>query len=86
MHIQSLRKKCPNTEFFLVRIQSEWRKYGPEKNSVFGHFSCSELIVFYPCAVDILMIRQSYINSDRVILIPTYRESLLDEELNDLDQ
>ena len=48
----ALREKCPNTEFFLVRIfphsdwirvslgiQSKCEKYGPEKNSVFGHFS-----------------------------------------------
>ena len=51
----SLRKKCPNTEFFLVRIfshsgwiririeylriQSECGKIRTRKNSVFGHFS-----------------------------------------------
>ena len=27
----SLRERCPNTEFFLVCIQSEYRKYGPGK-------------------------------------------------------
>ena len=31
-------EKCPNTEFFLVRIQSEYRKIWTKKNSVFGHF------------------------------------------------
>ena len=85
MHIQPL-KSVQIRSFFWSVFSPNGGKYGPEKNSVFGHFSCSELIVFYPCAVDILMIRQSYINSDRVISIPTYRESLLDEELNDLDQ
>ena len=29
---------CPNTEFFLVRIQSECEKIRTRKNSVFGHF------------------------------------------------
>ena len=32
-----LREKCPNTEFFLLRIQENT----DQKNSVFGHFSCS---------------------------------------------
>ena len=32
---------CPNTEFFLVRIQSECEKIRTRKNSVFGHFPCS---------------------------------------------
>ena len=30
MEIWSLREKCPNTEFFLVRIQSEQGEHGPE--------------------------------------------------------
>ena len=34
----TLREKCPNTEFFLVRIQSEYRKIKTRKNSVFVHF------------------------------------------------
>ena len=34
----SLRKKCPNTEFFLVRIQSVYKKIRTKKISVFGHF------------------------------------------------
>ena len=34
----SLREKCPNTEYFLVRIQSQYRKIRTRKNSVFGHF------------------------------------------------
>ena len=48
------REKCPNTEFFLVRIfphlnwirrdtfQSECGEMRTRKNSVSGHFSCSE--------------------------------------------
>ena len=60
--MKSLRERCPNTEFFLVRIfshldlirrdipylriQSEWRKIRARKNSVFGHFSRNEYIVF----------------------------------------
>ena len=34
---------CPNTEFFLVRIQSESGKIRTRKNSAFGHFSDSVL-------------------------------------------
>ena len=37
----TLREKCANTEFFLVRIQSEYRKLRTRKNSIFGHFSRS---------------------------------------------
>ena len=43
----SLREKCPNTEFFqvlfsLIRVFNlNAGKYGPEKNSVFEHFSRS---------------------------------------------
>ena len=33
--------KCPNTELFLVRIQSEHGKIRTRNNSVFGHFSRS---------------------------------------------
>ena len=36
--IKALRENCPNTEFF----QSEYRKIRTRKNSVLGHFSCSE--------------------------------------------
>ena len=35
----ALREKCPHTEFFLVRVQSEYGKIQTRKNSVFGHFS-----------------------------------------------
>ena len=38
----TLREKCLNTEFFLVRIQSEYRKIRTRKSPVFGHFSRSE--------------------------------------------
>ena len=43
-HLNSLREKCPDSEFFLVRIQFEYSvgKYRPEKNSVFGQFSRSD--------------------------------------------
>ena len=37
----TLREKCPNTEFFLGRIQSECGKMQTRKNSVFGHSSRS---------------------------------------------
>ena len=37
--LEVLREKCPNTEFFLVRIQSERGKIRTRINSVFGHFS-----------------------------------------------
>ena len=36
-----LREKCPDTEYFLVRIQSESRKIQTRKYSAFGHFSRS---------------------------------------------
>ena len=35
----TLNEKCPNTEFFLVRIQTEYGKIRTRKNSVFGNFS-----------------------------------------------
>ena len=34
----TLREKCPNTEFFLVRIQSKCGKIFTRKNVIFGHF------------------------------------------------
>ena len=37
----ALCEMCPNTEFFLVRIQSVCGKIRTRKNSVFGHVSCS---------------------------------------------
>ena len=37
----TLREKCPNTELFLVRIQSECEKTRTRNNSIFGHFSRS---------------------------------------------
>ena len=39
MNQVSLRKKCPNTELFLGRIQSEYRKIRTRNNSVSGRFS-----------------------------------------------
>ena len=41
MSLVLLRERCPNTDFFLVRIQSEHRKIQTRKNSVFGLFSRS---------------------------------------------
>ena len=35
----TLCEKCPNTVFFLVRIQSKYGKIQTRKNSIFGHFS-----------------------------------------------
>ena len=42
---QSLRKMCPNTELFLVRIflYSDWIR--TRNNSVFGHYSRSEYLL-----------------------------------------
>ena len=40
-----MREKCLNTELFLVRIKSEYRKIQTRKNSVFGHFSRSVLAI-----------------------------------------
>ena len=37
----ALHEKCPNTELFLVRIQSKCGKIRTRKNSVSGHFSRS---------------------------------------------
>ena len=37
----TLREMCPDTEFFLVRIQSKYGKIHTRKNPVFGHFSRS---------------------------------------------
>ena len=41
-----LLEKCSNTELFLVRIQSEYRKIWTRNNSVFGHFSRSDLLQY----------------------------------------
>ena len=44
--ITTLREKCPNTEFFLVRIfQSECGKIRTRKNFVFAHFSNSAIVI-----------------------------------------
>ena len=43
--IQTPSKKCLNTKFFLVRIQSEYGKIQTRKNSVFEHFARSEILV-----------------------------------------
>ena len=50
---ETLREKCPNTEFFLIRIslyRTEYKKIRTRKNAVFGQFSCSkniEILVFH---------------------------------------
>ena len=45
---QTLREKRPNAEFFLVRtflkIFSQNKKIRTRKNSVFGHFSRSQIL------------------------------------------
>ena len=43
----TLREKCPNTELFQVRIQSECGKIRTRNNSVFGHFSRSDMFEKY---------------------------------------
>ena len=57
--LQSLREKCPNTEFFPVfgintkiyfvnhRIQSEYRKYGPEKTPYLDTFRAVNPILYF---------------------------------------
>ena len=61
----TLREKCPDTEFFLVRIflysdwirgftQFEYRKVRTRKNSVFGHFSRSTRISICTVVAEIL--------------------------------
>ena len=48
--LTSLREKCPNTEFFLVRIfpYSDWiREKTDQKNSVFGHFLHNAYLKIY---------------------------------------
>ena len=48
--LTSLREKCPNTEFFLVRIfpYSDWiRENTDQKNSVFGHFLHNAYLKIY---------------------------------------
>ena len=64
-----LLEKCPNTEFFFirteygeipVRIPSECEKIRTRKNSVFGHFSSSGILL--------LMLQHSS-NGDKVELL-----------------
>ena len=42
--LNTLREKCPNTEFFLVRISSIWAEYGLEKTPY--------LVTFHAVIVD----------------------------------
>ena len=44
---ETLREKCPNTEFFLVRIQSECGKIRTWKQFAFEHFSRREICLFF---------------------------------------
>ena len=46
INTSTLREKYPNTELFLVRIQSEYKKIRTRNNSVFGHFSRSGTCVY----------------------------------------
>ena len=41
----TLREKCPNMWFFLLRILPEYREIRTRKNSVFGHFSRSAMFL-----------------------------------------
>ena len=43
----TLREKCPNTVFCLVRIHSEYGEIRTGKNSVFGHFSHRDMKTYY---------------------------------------
>ena len=49
LDVTILGEKCPNTEFFLVRIfffRTEYRKIQTRNNSVFGHFLRSEKLSY----------------------------------------
>ena len=77
--LNSLREKCPNTEFFLVRtflysggirrftekIQSNYRKIQTRKNPVFGHFSRSD---FYLKVGNIVMQQSMSISWEMLLL------------------
>ena len=69
--IFTLREKCPNTEFFLIRIllysdwiriesvnlriHSEYRKMRTRKNSLYGHFSGSVTFRFFSSSAKLLV-------------------------------
>ena len=72
----SMREKCPNTEFFLVRIflHSHWiqrftpysvryRKIRIRKNSVSGHFSRSVLDPWMGGSYEFMLVRPSVCTS-----------------------
>ena len=44
----ALHKRYPNTDFFLVRIQSKYGKIRARKNSLFGHFLRSGVLEKLP--------------------------------------
>ena len=54
--LHSLREKCLNTEFFLVRIfpHSNWTR--TRKNSVFGHFSRRDCVPYFSMMCTILFL------------------------------
>ena len=43
----TLREKCPNTAFFLVRVECGVGEIRTRKNSVFGHFSHRAMETYY---------------------------------------
>ena len=55
-------RKCPNTELFLVRIQSECGKIRTRNNSIFGHFSRSEVSEYTFHTVRILNTPLKWVN------------------------
>ena len=85
----TLPEKCPNTELFLVRIQSVCGKIWTRNNLVFGHFSCSDILanlyiythlfnlvpkeIHMICIFNINIIRKSY---DKLFFGKTGREML----------
>ena len=58
----SLRKKCSYTEFFLVRIQSEYRKIRTGVNSVFEHFSRGVSFKLPWCVYDVISFFRIFLN------------------------
>ena len=63
----TLCKRCPNTEFFLIRIshiQSKYGKIRTRKNSIFGHFlhsvSMPNCEVYFPFFSEILKVFLDY--------------------------
>ena len=78
----SLREKCPNTEFFLVRIQPECGKIRTRKNSVFGHFSHSAYVYIKKSLMKAFFLNAAientcFLDHDYRNVIIDYRKTLL---------